>query len=124
MSSFDADNLKVIDDVLQMMYWLRGEGLADVADIATLQRVSALERARLEPALQTLRQRGLVEGAVVDGHEGYRLTKEGAQEGRRRFSDEFEDLIKPGHGQCADPDCECQRTGSIEDCRHRVGRLE
>ena len=41
-----------------------------------------------------------------------------------RFADEFADLTKPGHGECGDPDCDCQRTGSPEDCLHRVVGLE
>ena len=40
----------------------------------------------------------------------YALTEEGAREGGRRFADEFKDLTKPGHGECGDPDCECQQT--------------
>ena len=107
-----------------MMYWLRGEKLASAADVPTLERMSGLEPARLQGAILTLTRRGLIERVVVEEDIQYRLTEEGVREGGRRFADEFADLTKPGHGECGDPDCECQRTGSPEDCRHRVAGLE
>ena len=123
-SRFDADDIAAADDVLQVMYWLRGEHLADTADVATLERLSGLAAAAIQRALLSLGQRGLIERAAHDGPPGYRLTAEGLHEGGRRFADEFAELTKPGHGECGDPDCECHRTGSIEDCRHRVARSD
>ena len=98
MTDFNPDDLSAADDLLQMMYWLRG--------------------------ILTLRRRGLLERVVIEEDTQYRLTEEGVREGGRRFADEFADLTKPGHGECGDPDCDCQRTGSPEDCRHRVAGLE
>jgi len=124
MSDFNPDDLAAADDLLQMMYWLRGEKLASAADVATLERMSGLDPARLQRAILTLGRRGLLERLVIEEDIQYRLTEEGVREGGRRFADEFADLTKPGHGECGDPDCDCQRTGSPEDCRHRVAGLE
>jgi hypothetical protein len=124
MSDFNPDDLTAADDLLQMMYWLRGEKLASAADVATLERMSGLDPARLQRAILTLGRRGLLERLVIEEDIQYRLTEEGVREGGRRFADEFADLTKPGHGECGDPDCDCQRTGSPEDCRHRVAGLE
>ena len=120
----NADDLRAADDLLQMLYWLRGERLASVADVPTLERMSGLDPALIDQALQILLRRGLIESETLEGGVGYRLTDEGVHEGGRRFTDEFADLMKPGHGECGDPDCECHRTGSIEDCRHRLVRPE
>jgi len=124
MSDFNPDDLAAADDLLQMMYWLRGEKLASAADAATLERMSGLDPARLQRAILTLGRRGLLERLVIEEDIQYRLTEEGVREGGRRFADEFADLTKPGHGECGDPDCDCQRTGSPEDCRHRVAGWE
>ena len=124
MTDFSPDDLTAADDLLQMMYWLRGEKLASAADAPTLERMSGLDPARLQRAILTLGRRGLLERVVVEEDIQYRLTEEGVREGGRRFADEFADLTKPGHGECGDPDCDCQRTGSPEDCRHRVAGLE
>ena len=124
MTDFNPDDLAAADDLLQMMYWLRGEKLASAADVATLERMSGLDPARLQRAITTLGRRGFLERVVIEEDTQYRLTEDGVREGGRRFADEFAGLTKPGHGECGDPDCDCQRTGSPEDCRHRVAGLE
>lgn len=124
MSDFNPDDVTAADEVLQIMFWLRGEHLAQTPDIGTLARLSTIDPQRLERALEGLVRRGLVVWSASDVTSGYRLTDEGVREGGRRFADEFADMTKPGHGECNDPDCECHRSGSTEDCRHRVGRIE
>lgn len=120
MTDFGADALAAADDVLQVMYWLRGERLASAADAATIERMSGLDALRVRAALETLIRHALVARLSTGGEERFSLTEEGVREGGRRFADEFADLTRPGHGECGDPDCDCQRTGSSEDCRHRV----
>lgn len=79
MTAFDAD-FAAADDLLQAMYWLRGEGLAPAVDEPTLARWSGLDPVRLRRALDTLLRRGLVERARAHG-ERYRLTDDGVREG-------------------------------------------
>lgn len=111
-------DLEIQDEILQVMYWLRGEKLADDVDATDLVRFVGAGELRLDGALERLALLGLVRVIPAAGALRYALTEAGVREGGRRFADEFRDLTKPGHGECGDPDCECQQTGNIEDCRH------
>lgn len=112
-----APDVAVVDEILQILYWLRGEGLA--ADVATvdLERWLSVTSSEIEPALRRMAGLGLVEQTETSR---FRLTRRGDREGGRRFADEFSDMTKPGHGECGDPDCDCATTGDPADCRHNV----
>lgn len=115
-----AKSLKQIDEVLQVMFWLRGEGLAaDVAaeDLGRWTQLTPVELGGLFARMETL---GQVERVPEAKSARYRLTQAGTKEGGRRFADEFQELTKPGHGECGDKDCDCHRTGRAEDCKHRL----
>lgn len=111
--------LEAQDEVLQVMYWLRGEALARDVSASDLSRFTGSSELELDGLLERLALLGLV--YVVPGTSGarYALTEEGVREGGRRFADEFADMTKPGHGECGDPECDCHRTGSPADCAHR-----
>ena len=112
------EGIAATDEILQVMYWLRGENIAlDVAP-PELARWVGLDAAQIEPLLESLVESRLVE-YVPDGELRYRLTSSGAFEGGRRFADEFAELTKPGHYECADPNCECKRSGNPADCVHQ-----
>lgn len=115
-----SNDLAAEDELLQVMYWLRGEGLA--ADVTTrdVERFTGTSGAALERAFTRLIERGFVAVVPGDAVSRFALTADGIREGGRRFADEFADLTRPGHGECNDPDCDCKRTGHVEDCRHRV----
>ena len=111
--------LEAQDEVLQVMYWLRGESLAqDVSAVELLRFIGSTEL-ELDGLLERLVLLGLVEPVHGTGRARYALTAEGVREGGRRFADEFADMTKPGHGECGDPECDCHRTGSPADCAHR-----
>jgi len=112
------EGIAATDEILQVMYWLRGENIAlDVAP-QELTRWVGLEAAQIEPLLEGLVESRLVE-YVPDRELRYRLTSSGAFEGGRRFADEFSELTKPGHYECADPNCECKQSGNPADCVHQ-----
>ena len=113
-----GDDLAAQDEVLQVMYWLRGEKLADDVNAEELARFVGASELALDGVLERLATLGLVRVVPAAGTRRYALTEQGAREGGRRFADEFADLTKPGHGECGDPECECRQTGNIEDCRH------
>ncbi len=120
MSDFEPEDLAAADEVLQILYWLRGEGLSSEVAAADLQRFLAGSEEELTAVLERLVRTGLVTRAAPDkAGARYALTAEGVREGGRRFADEFADMTKPGHGECGDPDCDCHRTGSPADCVHR-----
>src|SRR5262249_19672168 len=110
------ENLKRRDEILQVMFWLQGEGLGpDVAPADLLRFID--DPGTVEIALAGLVEDGYVEPA--DGSTGsgrYRLTRFGLEEGRRQFLDEFEPyLARHAHGECGAADCRCHAGGA--ECR-------
>ncbi len=123
-SNLPNDQVAVRDEILQIMFWLRGEKLAEDVAASELSQWIGFEAARIEPLLFQLAKSKLVEQIPGTGQNfevtaRFRLTSSGVHEGGRRFADEFADLTKPGHYECGDPNCECQRTGDPADCVHQ-----
>ncbi len=112
------DGVAATDEILQVMYWLRGESIAPDVAPQELARWVALEEAQIEPLLERLVTSGLVEHVAASDLR-YRLTSSGGSEGGRRFADEFAELTKPGHYECSDPNCDCRRSGNPADCVHQ-----
>jgi hydrogenase maturation protease len=111
----ETDELSRRDEVLQVLFWLQGQGFGpEIVITDVLRFLDDDGAARL--ALAQLVEDGYVE-AVADGAaQRYRLTSTGALEGRRRFLDEFEPyLAKHAHGECGAADCDCHRGAS--ECR-------
>jgi hypothetical protein len=107
------------DELLQVMYWLRGENLAGNVAAGDLSRWVGMDAMEIQSLLVELTEAGLIEVAEAsptDASARFRLTNDGAKEGGRRFADEFAEMTKPGHYECADPNCECKRTGNPADC--------
>jgi hypothetical protein len=96
--------LRCRDDILQAMYWMRGEGFGEEADAGMLQSFLVVAEALLREQLEVLVEEGYLE--ETSGR--YRLSALGVKEGGRRFADEFTDLQHTAHGDCG-PDCpHCQ----------------
>jgi hypothetical protein len=103
MSELEA--LRVRDEVLQAMYWMRSEGLAEAPRADELARFLAVPAETLGPYLQRFR----VDGYIEPAGSGWRLTASGQEMGKRTFAEEFADLTKPTHGEC-DDDCWCHES--------------
>lgn len=106
--------LRVRDEVLQVMYWMLGETIAHEVDAPYIARFLGLPVADISEALAVLaRERLLLHGATADR---FRLSEDGIREGGRRFADEFRDLTKQAHGECA-PGCWCHTPeGEGKEC--------
>lgn len=103
------------DDLLQVMYWLAGEGFAPAPTPDDIVRfMDAADAATVAEDLRALIDAGLVEDS---GPGQYRLTAAGVAEGGRRFAEEFAGMQQQGHGACSDPDCDCHTLGP-EACAH------
>lgn len=91
------------DEILQVMFWLRGEALGEQVDPELLERFLGVD-ARI--GVRYLDQ--LVEEGLLSKNEAYRyeLTELGTAEGGRLFSEEFAELTRPTHGECG-ADCWC-----------------
>lgn len=114
-----ADGLRLQDEILQVLFWMRGEELGEEVRPRQLEVFLAPGEDRdLEPAFRRLVERGLVERARDGGGPSYRLTEDGLLEGGRRFADEFSDIAGQAHGTCSDPDCGCHSDPeAAHECR-------
>jgi hypothetical protein len=95
-------------EILQVMYWLRGEGLGDVVDPPLLERFLGVDASVGVRYLEQLVQDGYLE--PVRG--GYAMSESGLAEGRTEFAMSFADMTRPTHGECS-ADCWCQ--SSVEE---------
>ena len=100
MSELDA--LRVREEVLQAMYWMRSEGLGEAPSAIELARFLAVPAGTLFPYLERFVEEGYLERVGDD----FGLTTLGIESGKRTFAEEFADLTRPGHGEC-DADCWC-----------------
>lgn len=108
------DELKVRDEVLQVMFWMLGENIAHEIDASYVARFLALPEDAIANALTVLARERLVLHGAAPGR--YRLSEDGMREGGRRFQDEFRDLTKQAHGECA-PGCWCHTPeGEGKEC--------
>lgn len=106
------DRLFWRDEILQIMYWFQGEGFGDEVTATDLNRFLASDAPDLAPYLDEM----ATDGWLTQLENGrYRLTPQGLKEGGRRFADAFEEMTKPGHGECS-ADCDCQGDPAL--CKH------
>ena len=108
------DDLRVRDEVLQVMFWMLGENIAHEIDAGYVARFLDLPEERIAAALTVLARERLVLRGAAPGR--YRLSEDGMREGGRRFQDEFRGLTKQAHGDCA-PGCWCHTPeGEGKEC--------
>ena len=100
MSELEA--LRIRDEVLQAMYWMRSEGLAEAPDALELARFLAVPADTLSSYLE----RFVDDGYLQRTSTGFRLSPSGEEIGKRAFAAEFADMTRPSHGEC-DDDCWC-----------------
>lgn len=91
------------DEILQMMFWIKGEGFGDHVDAALLERFLGVHASVGLKYLQRLVDEALL-SRTPDGR--FELTPLGHEIGAQAFAHEFSDLTKPGHGECGS-DCWC-----------------
>ncbi len=108
--------IRVRDDVLQFLYWMKGERLGEAFSLPQLTGYLRQPEGDLSRAVSALLESGLLE-REDDGR--LRLSALGELEGRRRFEDEFEPYLgHESHLMCDDPDCDCHSPDWEGDCRH------
>ena len=88
------------DEILQVMFWLRGEGFGDDADAPLIERFLGVDANIGIGYLDRL----VEEGYLIGDAAHYRLTEQGIDQGGRIFSEEFAEFMRPTHGECG-PDC-------------------
>jgi hypothetical protein len=90
------------EEILQAMFWLRGEGLGERVDWALLERFLDLSSGNGTKFVLRL----VEEGYLAEDRGWFSLTAKGGEEGKRIFAEEFADITRPAHGECG-PDCWC-----------------
>ncbi len=98
-------------EILQVMYWLRGEGLGDVVDARLIERFLGVDAAVGVTYLDRLVEQGFLERVdetdpARPERQGYTLSATGLQEGKTEFAISFSEFTRPTHGECS-PDCWC-----------------
>ena len=108
-----ADILEPIfwrDEILQIMYWLHGEGLGELIAPRDLVSFLQINESDARAHLLAMQEEGYV--ACPDSMaDRFSLTAFGNNEGKRLFSAEFAGLTAQGHGECNNPDCACHTLG-------------
>ncbi len=102
------------DEILQVMFWMRGEGLGDAPAIEQLASLLNADAAMLQAHVSRM----VKEGFLSRRGNGFELTERGRAEGGKLFMDEFAGLTNQGHGECNNPDCACKTKGP-EYCESR-----
>lgn len=97
-------------EILQAMYWMRGEGIAAHVSAIQLADFLVVSHDVLDPQLSGL----VVDGYLASDEGRYALTPLGVAEGGRGFQDEFGDLTRPAHYECG-PGCWCQDPDHLGD---------
>lgn len=90
------------EEILQAMFWLRGEGLGEHVNWALLERFLDLSSGNGTKFVLRL----VEEGYLAEDGGWFSLTAKGVEEGKRIFAEEFADITRPAHGECG-PDCWC-----------------
>ena len=116
-----TDHIYWRDEILQVMFWHRGEGFGEWLGTSDLQRFLLIPSRELALHLRQMVDAGYLSGAFREQEPKYRLTLMGEPEARRRFMEEFEELRKPGHYECNNPDCDCHDPSFVGVCKNLQG---
>ncbi len=120
MTNDPAGDIARRDEVLEMLYWIEGEGFSGASTLDAIARFLTHNREAVARTLDDLVARGDTTHSAVTG--AYRLTDAGRREAARRFAEEFSPLLSQGHGECSDPNCDCHSSaGGPAEC-HARGR--
>lgn len=115
------DELFWREEILQVLYWMEGEGLAEAIPVSRLLTLLNTSKENLLHHVQKNITVGLIQttGGLLDDQSFVKLTPAGKKEAGGIFRNAFEGMQKGGHGECG-PDCEfCYHEGEkLEDCVH------
>lgn len=119
-----VDRLKRRDELLQVLFWLEGEGFEAEMHAAGVRRFLQWPDEQIDRGLGELIEDGfaIAVGPATEGTgaaetpatQPVRLTEAGRREGGRRFVSEFATLLsRDTHhgGECHDPECDCHELG-------------
>ncbi len=109
------------EEILQVLYWMDGEGLADAVPFNRLMVLLNTTAENLLFHLKNNISTGYLKTAdpIITEKSSVQLTEAGKKEAGGIFRNAFEGMQNAGHGECG-PDCPfCYQDGEkTEDCIH------
>lgn len=93
------------DEILQLMFWIKGEGFGDEADPGLLERFLGVDGLVGLGYLDRLVDEGLLR---TTPSLRYELTAAGHEHGAKAFVDGFGNLDQPAYGECS-ASCWCNQ---------------
>jgi len=109
------------EEILQVLYWMEGERLADAVPFSRLISLLNTTNENLLLHLQKNIEAGYLktDDKQITENSAVQLTAVGKKEAGGIFRNAFEGMQKGSHGECG-PDCEfCYLEGEkLEDCVH------
>ena len=90
-------------EILQVVYWLHGEGLGDVVDVDLIRQYLGVEASE---NLSTYLDLLVAEGALVRDGDWYALSARAMAEGEAQLATAFTDQVHPVANDC-DDECWC-----------------
>jgi hypothetical protein len=129
MDSIEKSPLRALfwkDEILQIMYWMDGEGFGETVPASQILALLNTNEANLFFHLEKMIKDEVLEcednqigkGSMVG------LSDDSKKEAGKRFAEAFQGYQKAGHGECG-PDCEfCYGTDGVklENCVHNCGQ--
>jgi Mn-dependent DtxR family transcriptional regulator len=108
------------DEILQILFWMRGEGLGEVVALEEINRLLTIEKSNLNEAVERLEEMGHLKLSTnSENISEVQLTEQGKKEGKIRFKDEFENYLgHEDHMVCDDPNCDCHAENIEGTCKH------
>jgi hypothetical protein len=107
------------DEILQVMYWFRGEGLGEAVTPRDLVTFLGTTEELIQRHVDRLVDEGYAVCLEGEPPRRYLLSDRGVKEGGRRFAEEFSGLTGQAHGECNDPNCACRTIGR-DACEARI----
>lgn len=104
------DALRWRDEVLGVLYWLRGEGIMPDASAGDLAGFLVADVELIQRQLEQLAADGYLDRAGDGEDTRFTLNDSGVREGGRVFADDFAELTGAAHGECG-PGCSCSKHG-------------
>ena len=113
------------DEILQIMYWMDGEGLGKTVPLSQILALLNTNEENLIFHIGKMAKDGYleVEDKPIVSNSMVSLSASAKKEAGRVFSEAFQGYQKAGHGECG-PDCEfCYGPNGVklENCVHNCG---
>ncbi len=114
-----VEELRWRDEILGVLYWLRGEGIMAAATVGDLSGFLVADAGVLGAQLERLVAGGYLARTGEGEDARYGLSESGGREGGRVFADDFAELTGAAHGECGPGCLNCQQHG-IGACKNLV----